>query len=99
MEGMILLINHVSIRREGGLLGGYPTVQTTDLTGPLSIYKLVPKVDTSRAAHDHPLAAFLGDPTGSVDDGEDAWEKWDGLLNTLLQKSPEELEKLVVVGQ
>jgi hypothetical protein len=55
--------------------------------------------DTSEAAHDHPLAAFLGDPTGSVDDGEDTWEKWDGLLNTLLQKSPEGLEKLVVVGQ
>jgi len=55
--------------------------------------------DTPEAANDHPLAAFSGDPTGSVDDDEDAWEKWDGPLNTLLQKSAEELEKLVVVGQ
>ena len=55
--------------------------------------------DTTEAVNDHPLAAFSGDPTGFMDDGEDAWEKWDGLLNTLLQKSPEELEKLVVVGQ
>jgi hypothetical protein len=28
--------------------------------------------DTTEAANDHPLAAFLGDPTGFVDDGEDA---------------------------
>jgi hypothetical protein len=34
-----------------------------------------------------------------MEDGEDAWEKWDGLLNMLLQKDTEELDKLVVIGQ
>ena len=43
--------------------------------------------DTTEAANDHPLAAFSGDPTGSVDNGEDAWEKWDGLLNTSSEES------------
>ena len=28
----------------GGLLGGVSTLQETSLTGPISIYKLVPKV-------------------------------------------------------
>jgi len=28
----------------GGLLGGVSTLQETGLTGPISIYKLVPKV-------------------------------------------------------
>jgi hypothetical protein len=31
-------------RKRGGLLGGVPTLQETGLTGPLSIYKVVPKV-------------------------------------------------------
>ena len=31
----------------GGLLGGVSTLQETGLTGPISIYKLVPKVGTS----------------------------------------------------
>jgi hypothetical protein len=55
--------------------------------------------DTKEAGIDHPLAGFSVDPTGCVEDGEDAWEKWDGPLNTLLQKDPEELNRLVVVGQ
>jgi hypothetical protein len=32
-------------------------------------------------------------------DGEDAWEKFDGPLNTLLQKPPKELRYLVQVGE
>lgn len=59
---------------------------------------LLPR-DTKEASSDHPLARFSGDPVGSVEDGEDAWEKWDGPLNTLLQKDPAELDKLVVIGQ
>ena len=31
-------------RNREGLLGGVPTLQETGLTGPLSIYKVVPKV-------------------------------------------------------
>jgi hypothetical protein len=54
--------------------------------------------DTTEAGEDHPLARFSGDPAGAVEDGEDAWEKWDGPLNMLLQKDPEELDKLVVIG-
>jgi hypothetical protein len=54
--------------------------------------------NTKEASGDHPLARFSGDPVGSVEDGEDAWEKWDSPLNTLLQKDPEELDKLVVIG-
>lgn len=51
------------------------------------------------AGIDHPLAGFSGNPTGCVESGEDAWEKWDGPLNTLLQKTPDELDSLVVVGE
>ena len=55
--------------------------------------------DTKEAGADHPLAGFSSDPAGCVENGEDTWEKWDGPLNTLLQKGPEELKELVVVGQ
>ena len=34
----------------------------------------------------HPLAAFSGNPVGSVGEEEDAWEKFDGPLNTLLRR-------------
>jgi hypothetical protein len=51
------------------------------------------------ADDDHPLAMFAGDPTGCVKEGEDAWEKFDGPLNTLLQKPPHELQNLVRVGE
>jgi len=54
--------------------------------------------ETEQAAIDHPLAVFSGDPVGCVRDGKDAWETWDGPLNGLLQKDPEELTKLVVLG-
>jgi hypothetical protein len=47
----------------------------------------------------HPLAAFAGDPVGCVGDDEDAWEKFDGPLNGLLQKPPNELRNLVRVGE
>ena len=66
-----------------------------------SLYKRIkplPK-NTKEAGPDRPLAGFSSDPIGCVEDGEDAWEKWDGPLNTLLQKDPEELNGLVVVGQ
>ena len=42
--------------------------------------------------------AFAGDPTGCVGEDEDAWEKFDGPLNTVLQKSHNELKELVQVG-
>jgi hypothetical protein len=51
------------------------------------------------ADDEHPLASFAGDPTGCVKEGEDAWEKFDGPLNTLLQNSPHELQNLVRVGE
>ena len=37
----------------GGLLGGVSTLQETGLTGPISIYKLVPKVELIENALDH----------------------------------------------
>jgi hypothetical protein len=55
--------------------------------------------DVGVADERHPLAAFAGNPAGCVDTGEDAWEKFDGPLNTLLQKPPEELQHLVRVGE
>ena len=61
--------------------------------------KSLPKDTKEAGTSDHPLAIFSSDPTGCVEDGEDAWEKWDGPLNTLLQKDPEELNRLVVVRQ
>lgn len=51
------------------------------------------------APPDHPLARFSGDPTGSVPDGEDAWEIWNPQLDTILQRSPDELRSLVVRGE
>jgi hypothetical protein len=45
---MILLINQTSIGRDGGLLAGVLAYQETGLTGPLSIYKVVPKVPIAR---------------------------------------------------
>jgi len=47
----------------------------------------------------HPVAAFSFNPVGCVGDGEDAWEKWDGPLNTLLQRDPDQLRELVVRGE
>lgn len=47
----------------------------------------------------HPLAKFSVDPVGSIAEGEDAWEKINGPLNTLLQHSPESLQELVQVGE
>jgi hypothetical protein len=41
----------------------------------------------------------LPDPVGCVGEGEDAWEKFDGPLNGLLQKPPNELRNLVRVGE
>ena len=51
--------------------------------------------DVGVANKRHPLAAFSGNPAGCVDAGKDAWEKFDGPLNTLLQKPSEELQHLV----
>ncbi|KAG6875315.1 hypothetical protein C0993_009840, partial [Termitomyces sp. T159_Od127] len=54
---------------------------------------------TVKVAHaNHPLAAFSSDPQGCVEDGEDAWEEWDGPLNTLLQKKEDDLRDLVWIG-
>jgi hypothetical protein len=54
--------------------------------------------DVSKADESHPLAAFAGDPVGCVGNNKDAWEKLDGPLNTLLQKSPNDLQLLIQVG-
>lgn len=51
------------------------------------------------ASNDHAIAAFSFDPVGCVGDGEDAWEKWDGPLNGLLQHDAEKLRDLVVRGE
>lgn len=51
------------------------------------------------AGSDHELVPFSMDPRGCVPDDEDAWETWDPPLNTLLQKEPPELRKLVVRGE
>jgi len=42
------------------------------------------------ADNDCPLAHFSGTFNGSVGPGQDAWEVWNGPLDTELQKSPEE---------
>ena len=41
--------------------------------------------DVGEANLNHPLVVFLGDPVGCVGEDEDAWEKFDGPLNRLLQ--------------
>lgn len=74
---------------------------------PLAIahlQKLRSRIETldervEEAGPDHPLAGFSGDPAGFVLEGEDAWEKWDGPLNTILQKEPAEIRKLVSQGE
>jgi hypothetical protein len=55
--------------------------------------------NVGEADDEHPLASFAGDPTGRVKAGKDAWEKFDGPLNTLLQKSPHELQSLVRISE
>ncbi|KAF8148643.1 hypothetical protein B0H34DRAFT_668291, partial [Crassisporium funariophilum] len=50
------------------------------------------------AEYTHPLAPFAGDPAGSVPAGEDAWEVWNGPLDTLLQQTPSQLQGLVARG-
>ena len=55
--------------------------------------------DVGKADENHPLAAFAADPVGCVEEDEDAWEKFDGPLNSLLQKPPDELRDLVRVGE
>ena len=42
--GNRILLIHQGSSEEGGLLGGVSTLQKTGLTGPISIYKVVPKV-------------------------------------------------------
>ncbi|KAF9006383.1 hypothetical protein BDZ89DRAFT_1233208 [Hymenopellis radicata] len=53
------------------------------------------------ATSDDELAAFCGDPPGGiiVNDPLEAWEIWDPPLNTLLQRSPNDLQMLVKRGQ
>lgn len=60
--------------------------------------ELLPE-SVGRAGDDHPLAQFAGDPTGCVEEDEDAWEKFDRPLNTVLQKPLEDLKALVRVGE
>ena len=55
--------------------------------------------DVGDADEFHPLAQFAGDPMGCVEENEDAWEKFDGPPNTLLQKPQDELRHLVQVGE
>lgn len=50
------------------------------------------------ATNDHPLAQFSGNPVGCVSKDEDAWEKFNRPLDTVLQKQPEELHVLVRIG-
>ena len=41
---MVYLYINLSIAGEGGLLGGFPPYKKIGLTGPVSIYKLLPEV-------------------------------------------------------
>ena len=45
---MVYLYINLSITGEGGLLGGFPPYEKTGLTGPVSIYKLLPEVSDRR---------------------------------------------------
>lgn len=78
--------------------------QTGCPVGKALLQKFRARVETlpssiGEADNGHPLAAFAGDPVGCVGDDEDAWEKFDGPLNGLLQKPPNELRNLVQVGE
>ena len=59
--------------------------------------KMLP-ISVGEAGDDHPLAQFSGDPVGCVGEDEDAWEKFNRPLDTVLQKHPEEFHELVRVG-
>ncbi|KAG6835458.1 hypothetical protein H0H93_001265, partial [Arthromyces matolae] len=85
----------------------FPQTQNTTATCPdaaqlLSSFRrkiLALPATVETADMNHPLAAFAGDPEGCVDHNEDAWEKWDGPLNTLLQREPKDLQDLVRIGE
>ena len=50
------------------------------------------------ATDDHPLAQFSSDPVSCIGEDKDGWEKFNGPLDTVLQKQLEELWELVRVG-
>jgi hypothetical protein len=54
--------------------------------------------DIGEASDDHPLATFTSDPVGYIGEHEDAWDIFDGPLNTLLQRPLNELQHPVLVG-
>ena len=52
--------------------------------------------DVGDADEYHPLVQFAGDPMGCIEENEDAWERFHGPLNMLLQKPQDELKHLVL---
>ena len=78
----------------------HPTSPPCNIPCLTNLYTHIQTILTTvpEAGIDHPFAQFAGNLSSCVPDGEDAWETWDGPLNTLLQKGPEDLKKLVARG-
>ncbi|KAG6917329.1 hypothetical protein DXG01_002900 [Tephrocybe rancida] len=79
------------------LAKGCPDALKLLLTFQSKISNLLDNV--AKADSSHPLAQWAFDPTGCVGEDEDTWEKYNGPLNTLLQKSPDELQDLACIGE
>jgi len=75
----------------------HATASCSDVPCLANLYTHIQTIPTTvpEASIDHPFAQFAGDLSSCAPDGEDAWETWDGPLNTILQKGPEDLKKLV----
>lgn len=81
------------------LLPAIPCQHATDLIEMLrKRIKSLPE-SVPVAQPNHPFSQFSGDLTGTVPKGEDAWEIWNGPLDTALQKGPAELQGLVAQGE
>jgi len=78
----------------------HPTAPPSNIPCLTNLYTHIQTIPTTvpEAGTDHPFAQFAGDLSSCVPDGEDAWETWDRPLNTILQKGPEDLKKLVARG-
>jgi len=104
VHGIMQSILHSPSKSTSLSLQQQPTQNLRHSTAPPQRYPLpcepLQTIPTTipEASIDHQFAQFAGDLSSCVPNGKDAWETWDGPLNTILQKGTENLKKLVARG-
>jgi len=78
----------------------HATAFRSDIPCLANVYTHIQTIPTTvpEASIDHPFAQFSGNLSSCIPNGEDFGKPWDGPLNTILQKGPEDLKKLVARG-